>query len=463
MKSIFENIIFRSILLFFITFIPCRELYAGDTVRDMILEESGVSENDISSALSKKAVSLYDAFALSVRFTENLPIAGENVIQAESLYSQAIGSCLPKISINAERPLTKNNSDTGSLPGKTSAYIYGRQPVVTGLNEWTDIHKSKRAVSISRHFLKLSVQQQLLIVAQKYYLVCQLNSTLDTDREIVELYKKIRVEQVRRVAVGKNRQNDVMRTDAQISRLEAQVALVSSQLAIAENDFALTAGIPSTVMVTGGIELPPPVYKPEDLHSIIFRRTEVIIAKEKVEVANMDLKAAWGGHLPTVYLEGNYRLYKEGINSGDKYNVAVAASLPIFQGGITSEKIYQSESVKRQAELVFTQTTRAVEEDIKTSYDAWCGFVKQSDAYKKALESAERNYRYTINDYRLSLVTVLDVISVLTDLQQARNDFKTAMYASQLSRIRLGVAINEFPEKGNSVLKNTASEKIEKL
>jgi len=420
----------------------------------MILSASGVSENDIISASSKPALSVYDAFALSVRCTENLPVKGENVIQAKSQYSQSIGAYLPSVAINAEKSHYEKSS-AGTSSNNTSAYLYGRQPIITGLNEWSEINRSKRAASVSYKVLVLSAQQQLLTVAQKYYLVCQLQSKYETDLEMIDLYKKIRIELVRRVSVGKNRQNDVIRTDGQISRLEAQAASDLSQLETAKSDLALSIGVSSPVSVSGPVNLPPPLYRSEDISLIVSRRLEIAIARENIDIADMNLNTAIGGHLPSIYLDGNYRLYTEGDDPGDKYNVAIVASLPIFQGGITSEKVSLAKSAKRQADLTLAETTRAVKEDIISSYNIWGGFVKQYDAYKKALGSAERNYNITMNDYRLSLVTILDVISVLAELRQARNDFNTAMFALELSRIKLGVAISEFPGSGNSILKNS--------
>jgi outer membrane protein len=444
----------RILCMSFCFLLPCVVLHADDDVRAMILSASGVTEDDISSAALKTSISLYDAFALSVRYTEKLPIAGENVIQADSQHSQAIGSYLPNVTLNAAKPILNNSSTTGPIASKAYAYLYVRQPIISGLNEWTNISRQKSVTSISRHILFLSAQQQLLTIAQKYYFVCQLQSTLGIKQEILGLYRKTRAELVRRVAVGKNRQGDILRTDAQIARLEAQLASISSQVEAAKSDLATSTGISATVAMSGGIEIPPPAYKSNDLRSIVSRRLEIVIAKENIDVADMNLKAAWGGHLPTVYLEGNYRLYTEGNNHGDKFSAAIVASMPIFNGMIDTEKVSQAESMRRQTELVLSQTTRAVEEDINTSYDMWVSAVKQSDAYKSALESAERNYAVTMNDYRLNLVTILDVISVLTDLQQARIDYKTALLAAGFARIRLGVATNEFPGSGNDILKN---------
>ncbi|HNX57841.1 MAG TPA: TolC family protein [Spirochaetota bacterium] len=430
---------------------------AEDRVNAMVLEASGVTDDDIKAAESKKAVSLFDAFALSVRNTEALPIIGENVIQSRSVRNQAIGAYLPKVSLNAARPIPDNNPPsgaTGSLPSKTYAYIYARQPIITGLNELSGIELASKSESISRNTLALTAQQQFLLISQKYYLVCQLQETLKTDRDIIDLYRKNRGELVRRVSVGKNRQNDVLSTDAQIARLDAQIISITSQLETARNDLISSAGLRADTDIAGGIDLPPPSFTPDDTRTAAYKRYEVLIAQQNVELAGINLKAAWGGHLPTVYLEGNYRLYNESKVDADKFYAAITASLPIFNGGITQEKVSQAESMKRQANLNLSQTVRTVEESIRTSYDTWNSAVKQSDAYKRALESAERNYNVTMNDYRLNLVTILEVITALTNLQQARNDYSAALLSAGLARIHLGTSIGEFPGGGNSVLRN---------
>lgn len=428
-------------------------LNAGDTARVIALSAAGISEEDISSASSKLEISLYDAFVLSVSSTGNLTSAGENVIQSKSLHSQAIGSYLPGISLNAERSFAEK--DSGAKADYTTAYIKGKQPVISGLNEWTAIERTGRETAMSHNLLRLAAQQQLLSVAQKYYLVRQLQSMLETDIEIVELYRKIRGELARRVAIGKNRKNELIRTDGQISRLEAQAESITSQLETARRELALATGTNSPVSA-GSVNLPLPSFRPDDIKPVTGRRLEVVIARDNLEIAGIKLNAALGGHLPSVYLEGNYRFYSRGDDTLDRYNISVVASLPVFEGGVTSARINQAGSSYRQAELSLAETTRAVEKDILMAYETWNSFIKQSNAYKKALESAERNYDITMNDYRLSLVTILDVISVLTELQQARNDYRTSVFALELSRIKLGVAINEFPGSGNSILRNTS-------
>jgi outer membrane protein TolC len=54
-----------------------------------------------------------------------------------------------------------------------------------------------------------------------------------------------------------------------------------------------------------------------------------------------------------------------------------------------------------------------------------------------------------MGEYKLNLVTILDVLTSLTDLQSARNDYDRARLQIKLNRIRLAVSINEF--SGNKI------------
>ena len=270
---------------------------------------------------------------------------------------------------------------------------------------------------------------------------------------------------MRRVAVGKNRQSDVLKTDSQVYKLDAQIKLLESQLSSAMRDLASSAGVVPGFSVSGSIVITPPVFKREDIRAAAARRLEIKTARENVTIADLNVEAAMGGHLPTVYLEGNYRFYPSNSYYAstvphDRLYGALTAQMPLYQGGTVSAKVKQAESVKRQAELLLSQTTRAVEQDITNAYETWDSSVMQTDAFKRALVSAEQNYIVTMNDYRLNLVTILDVITALTLLQSAKSDYETAVLTADYNRILLAVAINEFADGGLSVLKNASDRKL---
>ena len=80
------------------------------------------------------------------------------------------------------------------------------------------------------------------------------------------------------------------------------------------------------------------------------------------------------------------------------------------------------------------------------------------ESFKKALDAADNNYRAILGEYRLNLVTLLDVFSALTTLESARDDYERTVLENCLSRIRLGVATGEFYGKGINKLRERRME-----
>jgi hypothetical protein len=56
-------------------------------------------------------------------------------------------------------------------------------------------------------------------------------------------------------------------------------------------------------------------------------------------------------------------------------------------------------------------------------------------------------------EYRLNLTSILDVLTALSALQTARDDYERIVLQHRINRIRLGVATNEFSGDGIHSLK----------
>ena len=57
------------------------------------------------------------------------------------------------------------------------------------------------------------------------------------------------------------------------------------------------------------------------------------------------------------------------------------------------------------------------------------------------------------NEYRLNQVTILDVLTSLTNLQTVRDDYERVLLQLKLNRVRLGIAVNEFTGEKIKILR----------
>jgi outer membrane protein TolC len=104
----------------------------------------------------------------------------------------------------------------------------------------------------------------------------------------------------------------------------------------------------------------------------------------------------------------------------------------------------------RQAELELKQAERKARTELEDAREAYLKAAAERTAYAESVNAAERNYNAQLNDLRLSLATILDVIQAMEDLQAARAAHATAAYKEDIARVRYFVSLGLlFPEKQN--------------
>jgi outer membrane protein len=181
-------------------------------------------------------------------------------------------------------------------------------------------------------------------------------------------------------------------------------------------------------------------------------RPDVEAAKENLKVVKAELLAAEGGYAPTLSLQGDYILKRQGNGNTDnpRWDAFINASLPIFTGGQTEGRVREYKSKVRQAELQIRRTLRSAQEEIRQSFTAYHNALKQDAAYQKALAAAEKSHRAQEADYRLHLTNIVQYLQSLTDLEQARLNAAKSRYQWRIQRVWLGVASGQLPRTDQS-------------
>lgn len=446
-------------LLLFTPVFSLLPLYSAEKIDTLIKDSCGITESDIAKASEKKELRLIDFYSLSVKYTERMLIEGENYIQSDARRDQAIGAFLPKISLRARKYYPEATSALSS--NQSSVYFNLRQPIITGLDEISYLKRSKYEINLSKNRLSYNAGVLLSDVSHLFYRVIQLDDALKNKKEMMDLYQKTANELRRRVYLGKSRESELLRINSQIYKLKAEFDSLTNESERAKLNLKSIAGINRDISVCEGVILPDSDFSEDKLNEVINKRWDMLTAKDELEIAKTKLMAAWGGHLPAIYVEASYAVYQKYKPSND-FNAFVGAEIPIFSGGITQARIREAESQKRQAELKISQTRRSAEQEIIDAYRTWKSSKDELKGFELALKSAEDNYRSIMREYALNLVTIIDVFNVLTTLQSARDDYDRTVIQNKLSRIRLGIAVNEFSGKGMAVLRNVLNETGEK-
>ncbi|MCL2156282.1 MAG: TolC family protein [Leptospirales bacterium] len=409
---------------------------------------SGITDDDIANAKNNlQSLSLFDAFALTVYNTEDLKIGSESYFQAIEKKRQAFGNFLPYLSFQGNYVLPtsiKGSAPASSSGTSTGISLYGRQNIMTGLSEWGDYSLAGKDMELSKMQLSAMTSSLLFDVSTAYYSILSLQDLYKTNNEILSLYKQTRAEIARRTAIGRSKPSDLSRIDTQIYQLEAQIKDIETNLNSSKLSLSVLTGIDSFLLkdTFAFSEIPDVMEKADEL---LLVRPDVKFASIMLEKADISHSAAMGGHLPNIYAQGAYSIYSRG--PGNDYYIGLGAELPIFEGGSTQAKIREADSQKKAAELNLTKVKKDAKQDIIDSAMLVNSSKSQYDAYQKAYDSAQKTYKAVMADYAKDRVTILDVLSSLTSLQSAKNDFERISLTRKLYRIKLGIAYMNIPAK----------------
>ena len=117
--------------------------------------------------------------------------------------------------------------------------------------------------------------------------------------------------------------------------------------------------------------------------------------------------------------------------------------VPIFQGGTAVGATREAAYGVRQAELRLQEARRVTDQEIRGAFAEYGGALARVRALTQALEATEESYQMQVAEYRLNLVSNLDVLEALQILQDARRDLIQALHDAHRLYWKLQVACGE--------------------
>jgi outer membrane protein TolC len=376
-----------------------------EDVKQLLRKVTGITDADMAAAEKKKEITLFDAYTLAVRKTERLAIEGENSIQAEERKLQAIETFLPYFSLRGNYAFPKPDSKYISMR-QSGASLYARQPIITGLKEISQIQSSWADRRIKEYLLYNNAGQLLAGIGTAFYSVLLVQRDLANSEHLLDLYTQTVTELKRRVNIGRSRQSEILRTNAKIYSLQAQIKSLRTGLEHSRLLLSTLIGLDTGFdLVDSEVFLEKSSFTIADTQKLVEARWDVKAAQELMEYAKAGVTAAYGLHLPSIYIEGiyapnswqgkQYEISKSKLgsslalspNPGSSYlsgslnggvptkmrewYVGIGAEMPIFGGDITFAKVREANSIKRQSDLVMSQTLRLARQDIIDAFQVW--------------------------------------------------------------------------------------------
>ncbi|MCB1316743.1 MAG: TolC family protein, partial [Leptospiraceae bacterium] len=414
---------------------------------------------------------LNNAYELTLRASENDLIRAEDIRILEAQYRQTVSGFLPTIGIFGEQNW-QDRSDPGKAAEReryvleqvnpTLARILpdpGREtqslnPFVGGVSlSWPIFsgfrsYKESDALEFDRRSARLARSRfrELLYqdVAEVFYQVQLYDRTLKILGDQEQALRQRIAELAARVRIGRSRQGELLaaRSDLQNNLVEAERirGLRGTSLEL----LAFLVKQPADRLELRASDTLPPSRDLEAYLNATEERKDILAAISDLRAARERIAVEEGRHYPEVSLEGEAYFYKR-PDDGRDWRVTLRIELPIFEGGESSAYVREARAERRQSELTLDRLRRSADYEVRNAYREFVSAAAQVLLLEESVRLARANYAVQVRDYRLGIVTNLEVLTALAGIQTAERSLLNARIQTLLADIRLHIAAGKMP------------------
>ncbi|KJV05762.1 TolC family outer membrane protein [Methylocucumis oryzae] len=363
---------------------------------------------------------------------------------AKAREDQSFGRLRPQINavgnyslnrIEYDEPDALRGRDNSSYPG--TRVSINLQQTIFDLQNYL-LAKSQQSLSSQGEEELLAAHQKLIADLIERYM----DALEATDKsEIIKEELSSTEKQLERVRAMHERQM-AMVTD--LYELEARTETLRSNLLESDNEAKIAleklrelTGDAVTEIRPARLDVmqPPPDGDIEGwVRQIGQINPEVIALKHAVEAAKQSISAYQAGHLPTLQLQ------LSGIYSDTTFNnqtastgyqigsAAIQATIPIYEGGVTSARVREAEARKKYSESQLEQKLRELEKFTRAAYLDMASSSARALAADRQLAASEKSRDAMNKGYELGVSTIVDVLEAEKQLSEAKKQQRLTRY-----------------------------------
>lgn len=396
--------------------------------------------------------SLEECYHLALVQSETVAIQKEAISRATAQIFNAASQGLGNVDFVINRTFQDNqksnlsNSQLGSLgdPNVQESKFTISQPLFQGFKA---IGALTGAGSYRREQTEAWIRAKELLymdVARAFYNVLRYEREIVISKDIHELLQQRIEELEQREKIGRSRVSEVVMAQVKLKVVEAEIAGTRGALATARYLLEFLTGT----------ELEGRKLEEESAEEVSSRtltdHLKMAATRSDVQAAEQAVKTAWRGILvaqsgfwPTITLDHNQYMRREGTLANLDFDTLFKFNIPLFSGGETVGQVKDSIGILKQKKLYFSLAKRQAELDIKQSYQIWLSAKETDRILKEAVQDAEENYKLQSEEYSRSLVNNLDVLAALESLNNTRQNQNRTYYVMKQDEAAFRVAIGD--------------------
>jgi outer membrane protein len=403
----------------------------------------------VLSASLTHAESLQDALRWAYETNPTLQAERARLRATDELVPQAKAGWKPTVVARATG--TKEWSNTDVSPGEENTSlnlnIELNQPLFRGFKTVEGIKRAKAQVRASRQALLGTEQNVLFTTIRAYVAILRDQKVLSLRNQNVANLRKQVDGAVARFEVG-----EVTTTDVQQSRAR----LASAQASVAQGKATLKSSMASYLAVTGKspgkLKTAKTAKTPKSLEAALEEATrinpDILAAAFVFDSALHDIKIAFGDLLPSAGLRASasttFNPNVSTFERSDSIVVQGVVTVPLYQGGAEYSAVRQSKQIASQRQIQIIGATRAVREQVASSWNILVASRESISAAKAQVGAALKALDGVKQEYLVGSRSTLDVLNAEQELLNARTTLVATEHDQTVASYQLLASIGRL-------------------
>ncbi len=254
--------------------------------------------------------------------------------------------------------------------------------------------------------------------------------------------------------VGDQPKITVLRAEIDLNRTEQDVKQAENSLALVKEAIGLLVGVdPDFDLVE-----PEAAGRPTDslqsfVDKALAQRRDLEIARLNLDIAERTKQDAWFRFLPTLALTGMFRASDVKGFTGEYYtwNVGLALSIPLYDGGLRYAELEVARSRIRQATIEIDNKKRAIISEIRRLWLEMGSAEANLEKARRTLELALEQAQLSKVSFEAGAITNLEVLDANHVLFLSEISVAQLELSLQLTIMKLEKAVRMFNPTGASM------------
>ena len=436
------------------------------------------------------AENLEDIYQLTIKNDQLFQTATATRQAASESLPQAIAILFPNISANASTVMNRTSSmanlnpnfGTGGLvKNNTNGYQLTLTMPLIDFNQWYQVSEAKSQVKEADATYADAAQNLIIRTATAYFNVLSAEDLLENNRAQKALLAKQLQQANARFEIGVDAKTSVYNVQAQYDAARAQEIASESALYAAYQDLQVMTKKPVNRLSRLIDHLP--LWQPTPNNMDAWQKAaeqhnfSILALRYAAEAARSAISASNANHLPVLSTTSQYARTTDSPNASELNglreitgNVGLSVTLPLFEGGQVLSQTRQAKDLYVQASTKMEQQHRQVSSQTLQTYSNILSGIVKIKADQAAIQSANSALTSNQAAYQAGTMTIIDVLSAIQNLYQAKRNYSADEYSYLLNTLTLKqlagsltnfdiIALNKYLKNGYTIAASDLTEK----